>query len=281
MSEHPEWSQPNSLTSPADRGNGIYRAAVGAPPLNNEQVEHALNAMSEMSFVEKFPRIERQFADPSLPLQTYGLISFVPSKGATPDKDGVYGFMKLRGNFATTQEATERAQFLLREVDSYHKIFHAYVGRPFPITLDQKYSAKTEEVDIRKKAVEVVSEDVKAKRDKEKEEIEDIKRREKQLLDEAKPGYKPDPYEEYTVLRVKKAQLVWAYSQTQKKMEDMKKSIIKTRAQIIEMDAQNPEYAKEYFDRYMKARRDAGIADENNTEENFVKYMVEDIDLGF
>jgi hypothetical protein len=281
MSEHPEWSQPNSLTAPADRGSGVYRASVGVPPLNNEQVEQAMNAMSEMSFVEKFPRVERQFADPALPLQTYGLISFVPSKGATPDKDGVYGFMKLRGNFATTQESSERAQFLLREVDSYHKIFHAYVGRPFPITLDQKYCAKTEEIDIRKKAIEVVSEDVKAKRDKEKEEIEDIKRREKQLLDEAKPDYKPDPYEEYTVLKVKKAQLVWAYSQTQKKMEDMKKSIIKTRAQIVEMDAQNPEYSKEYFDRYMKARRDAGISDENNTEENFVKYMVEDIDLGF
>lgn len=281
MTEHPEWTQPNSLTSPADRGTGVYRAAVGAPPLTNSQVEEAMNAMSEMSFVEKFPRVERQFADPALPLQTYGLISFVPSKGATPDKDGVYGFMKLRGNFATTQESSERAQFLLREVDSYHKIFHAYVGRPFPITLDQKYCNRTEEVDIRKKAVEVVSEDVKAKRDKEKEEIEDIKKREKQLLDESKPGYKPDPYEEYTVLRVKKAQLVWAYSQTQKKMEEMKKSIIKTREQIVEMNSQNPNFEKEYFDRYMKARRDAGIADEHNTEENFVKYMVEDIDLGF
>ena len=31
----------------------------------------------------------------------------------------------------------------------------------------------------------------------------------------------------------------------------------------------------------MKAMRDAGIPDEHNTEENFVKYMVEDIDLGF
>jgi hypothetical protein len=281
MSEHPEWSKQNSLTSPNDRGDGKYKSDVAAPPLTDEQAESALAALSDTSFVTKFPRLERQFADPPIPLQTYGLLSFVPSKGASPDKDGVYGFMKVRGNYATSQEASERAEFLIRNVDSYHKIFQAYVGRPFPITIDQRYCAKTEEIDIRQKATEVVSEDVKAKRDKEKEEIEEIKKREKQLLAESKPDYKPDPYEEYTVLRVKKAQLVWAYVQTQKKIDDMKASIIKTRAQIEGMDSDNPEYAKEYKDRYFKARRDAGIADENNTEDNFIKYMVEDVDLGF
>ena len=281
MSEHPEWSKANSLTSPADRGDGKFRADIGAPPLTEDQVNNAISALSDMSMIEKFPRLERQYADPPIPLQTYGLISFVPSKGATPDKDGVYGFMKLRGNYATTQETSERAEFLIRNVDSYHQIFHAYVGRPFPITLDPKYCSKTEEINIRQKATEVVSSDVKAKRDKEKEEIEEIKRREKQLLDEAKPDYKPDPYEEYTVLRVKKAQLVWAYIQTQKKMDDMKASIIKTRAQIQTMDTENPEFSKEYLERYMKARRDAGIAEEHNTEENFMKYMVEDVPLDF
>jgi len=281
MAEHPEWTKQNSLTSPNDRGDGKYKSDVGAPPLTEEQVQSAMSALSDTSFVEKFPRLERQYADPPIPLQTYGLVSFVPSKGATPDKDGVYGFAKLRGNYATTQESSERAEFLLRNVDSYHQIYHAYVGRPFPITIDPKYCAKTEEINIRQKATETVSDDVKAKRDKEKEEIADIKRREKQLLAESKPDYKPDPYEEYTVLRVKKAQLLWAYVQTQKKMDDMKNSIIKTRAQIEAMDGENPEYAKEYKDRYFKARREAGIADENNTEENFVKYMVEDVDLGF
>lgn len=281
MAEHPEWSKQNSLTSPNDRGDGKYKSDVGAPPLTDEQTESAVQALSDTSFVDKFPRVERQYADPPIPLQTYGLISFVPSKGATPDKDGVYGFAKIRGNYATTQESSERAEFLIRNVDSYHKIFHAYVGRPFPITVDQKYCAKTEEINIRQKATEVVSEDVKAKRDKEKEEIEEIKKREKQLLDEAKPDYKPDPYEEYTVLRVKKAQLVWAYVQTKKKMDDMKNSIIKTRAQIAQMNEENPKYADEYKDRYFKARRDAGIADEHNTEDNFMKYMVEDVELDF
>lgn len=281
MSQHPEWSKPNSLTSTADRGDGKYRSDVGAPPLTEEQVNEAMIALNETSLVDKFPRVERQFADPPIPLQTFGLVSFVPSKGATPDKDGVYGFMKVRGNYASQQEASERAEYLIRNVDSYHRIFHAYVGRPFPITIDPKYCAKTEEINIRQKATETISEDVKAKRDKEKEDINAIKQREKALLDQTKDNFQVDPYEEYTVLRVKKAQLVWTYDKTFKQLEEMKKNIIATREKIKECEQANPDFAKNYFDRYMQARRDAGIPDDQNTEENFIKYMVEDIDLGF
>ena len=281
MSEHPEWSKPNSLTSTSDRGDGKYRSDVGAPPLIEEQVNDAMVALNNTSLVDKFPRVERQFADPPIPLQTYGLMSFVPSKGASPDKDGVYGFMKLRGNYATQQESNDRAEYLSRNVDSYHQIFHAYVGRPFPITLDPKYCAKTEEINIRQKATETISEDVKAKRDKEKEDIAAIKQREKALMEQTKENFQVDPYEEYTVLRVKKAQLIWTYDKTMKQLEEMKRNIISTRNKIAEHEKSNPDFGKEYFDRYMQARRDAGIPDELNTEENFMKYMIEDIDVGF
>jgi len=269
------------MTSPADRGDGKYRSDLGAQPLTEEQVDAAMADLNETSLIQKFPRVERQFADPPIPLQTYSLVSFVPSKGSTPDKDGVYGMMKIRGNYATPQEASERAEFLIRNVDSYHQIFHAFVGRPFPITIDPKFCAKTEEINIRQKATETISEDVKAKRDKEKEDIAAIKQREKELLEQNKESYKVDPYEEYTVLRVKKAQLVWTYEKTRKQLEEIKKSIISTRQKISEYDGENPSFSKNYFDRYMQARRDAGIPEEQNTEENFVKYMVEDIELDF
>ena len=254
---------------------------MSAPPLTEQQVSSAIEALVDTTLVDKFPRIEKKFADPAIPLQTIGLFSFVPSKGATPDKDGVYGFAKIRGNFATTTEAMDRAELLIRTVDSYHQIYNTYVGRPFPVTLDPKYAAKVEEIDIKKKATEVISEDVKARRDKEKEEMDSIKDREKQLLAESKEDYKEDPYERYTVLKVKKAQLVWGYAQTTKQLEEMKKVILKTRRDLEEMDQANPEYKEEYFARYLKARRDAGIPDDHNTEDNFVKYMVEDLDLGF
>lgn len=281
MSEHPEWSKINSLTSISDRGDGIFKSDFKSPALTEEQVTNAMSELNNTSFVEKFPRVERQFADPPIPLQTYSLVSFVPSKGATPDKDGVYGFMKVRGNYATVPEANERSEYLIRNVDSYHQIFHAYVGRPFPITLDQKYCSKTEEIDIRKKATETISHDVKEKRDKEKENIEEIKKREKALMEQAKGDYVVDPYEEYTVMKVKKAQLVWTYMKMVKQMDEMKSNIISIRQKIEDEDKKNPDFSKTYFDRYVQARRDAGIPDDRNSDENFMKYMVEDVDLGF
>ena len=62
-----------------------------------------------------------------------------------------------------------------------------------------------DQIDIRKKASDVISEDVKNKRQEEKKEIEQVKDREKKLLEESKEDYVQDPYEQYTVLKVKKA----------------------------------------------------------------------------
>lgn len=278
---HPEWSRVNSLTAPADREGEQFRATVSAPLLTEPQLEAAEKALINTSIVSNYPEFERQFVDPPIPGQKFGLISFVPSKGATPDKDGVYGFAKLRGHYDTDHEAIDRARSLIQSVDSYHKISVYHVGRPVPITLNSEYAATTTKVDIKNKVVSTVSEDIKVKREKEKAEIEEMKRREKQLLDEAKPDYTPDPYEEYTTLRVKKAQLIWTYNRTMEQLEKVKASIIKTRAEIARMDTENPGYSKEHVDRYMAARKAAGIPDESTTEETYMKFLVEDIDLGF
>jgi hypothetical protein len=271
----------HSLMSKSDRGDKVYKSDMRSPPLTEEEVDIAMKTLNDTSFVDKFPKIERQYADPAISLQTYGLVSFVPSKGATPDKDGVFGFAKIRGNYASQPEANERAEYIIRNVDSYHKIFQAYVGRPFPITVDEKYCANTEEVDIRKKATETISEDVKAKRDYQKKEIDEIKEREKRLLEEAKSDYEEDPFEKYVTLRVKKAQLVWGYKNTMDQLNKMKDVIIKTRVDITEQDALNPDFSSKHYDRYMSARKDAGLPDDMNTEDNFIKYLCEDVDLGF
>ena len=278
---HPEWSKVNSLTSPADRNGEPFRATVSAPPLSEDQFRSAEKALLSTSISDNYPALERQFADPPISGQKFGLISFVPAKGATPDKDGVYGFAKLRGHYETDHEAIDKARHLIQSVDSYHKISVYPVGRPIPITLNSEYAATTTKIDLKNKVVSTVSEDIKQKREKEKAEIDDMKRREKQLLDEAKPDYKPDPYEEYTTLRVKKAQLIWTYNRTREQLEKVKASIIKTRDDIARMDSENPDYSKEHLERYLAARKAAGIPDENNSEETYMKFLVEDIDLGF
>ena len=178
--QHPEWEKENSLTAPLDRDRvNKWKPESGAPVLTNSQTEEAMKVLNNTDFTDKFPMVDRTYADPTLPMQIVGLISFTPAKGATPNENGVFGFAKLRGNFASEIEATQRAEFLIRNVDSYHQVYHTYVGRPFPITTSSKYSAETDEIDIRKETTKSVSHNIKEKRSTDDQQIKEIKQREK------------------------------------------------------------------------------------------------------
>ena len=278
---HPEWERENTLTTPADRDpTKTFRGDQSSPALTEEQVNMAIKALDNTSFVDKFPKIERRYADPVIQLQQIGLISWVPAKGAKPNEQGVYGFAKLRGNFGTELEASEKAESLIRNVDSYHQIYHTYVGRPFPLTNNPNYVSDTTEVDIRKGTTESISNNIKNKKDEEQRITDEIKDREEMLLKDTTKKEADDPYELYTTLRVKKAQISWTYLETKKKLDEMKDIIIKTRGEIDDLDAKSDDYKKTYYEKYMEARRQSGLSDKQH-EDNFIKFMVEDADLGF
>ena len=286
---HPEQRKENSLTAPSDRDPArTYRPNQSAPPLTEPQVEAALEELNNTAYVRRFPDIERRYADPPVDLQKIGLFSFVPAKGATPNENGFYGFAKLRGNFSTATEANERAEWLVRNVDSYHQIYHTYVGRPFPLTVSSDYSKEVDRVDLRREMTKTISHDVKSKREKEQKDIEDIRRREQELMQRNKeiladPDYKepvnPElELDEYITLRVKKAQLTWTYLETQKKQKEVEGILAHTRRQLEKMEEKNPENKNKYFDKYMAARDQAGL-DTAKHQDNFIKFMVTDVDL--
>ena len=211
----------SSLTTPSDRDtNNKWKPDTLSDPLTREQTIEAVKELNITSFVEKFPKIDRTYADPPVNLQNYGLISFIPSKGSKPDKDGIYGFAKLRGNFNSEMEASQRAETIIKTVDSFHKIYTTYVGRPFPLTESSDYSADTTEVDIRNATTKSMSSDIKKKKQEEQQTINEIKDREKELLADTSKD-EEDPKELYTTLRVKKAQLSWTYLEHMKKMGDL------------------------------------------------------------
>jgi hypothetical protein len=279
---HEEWEKENSLTDPLDRDRvNKWRPEQGVAPLNDEQASTAFQTLNNTAFIDKFPKVDRTYADPVIPMQYIGLVSFTPAKGATPNENGVFGFAKLRGNFSTEIEAAQRAEFLIRNVDSYHQIYHTYVGRPFPITSSSKYSAETSEIDIRKETTQSISTDVKNKKEDEEREIREIKQREEKLIEESKRE-EVDPYDEYITLRVKLAQLSWTYLEHQRKMSEVKDIVIKTRKEIKDLDEMHPTFQNSYYEKYMKARRDAGIKEtKEESEKNFIKFLVEDAPLDF
>jgi hypothetical protein len=269
----------HSLTAPADRVKNPESTSynLGAAPLTETDVRNAMKELHVTSFTDKFPRLEKAFSDPPIPNQTYSLVSFTPAKGATPDKDGVFGMVKVRGTFATEDEAMLKAEYLIRNVDSYHSIFNTYVGRPFPLSVNSKYVNDTTEIDIRRKTTEEVSQNVRKKRDEEKQTMREIEDRQKELIADVEKK-EEDPYDVYTELMVKKAQLTWTYKETLKKMDEMKASILKTRDEVTKMRSENDDYHNKYMDKYLDARKKAGLPMDDNS---FIKYMAEDLDLGF
>ena len=119
----------SSLTNPKDRDTkNKWKPDTLSDPLTREQTIEAAKELNITSFVEKFPRIDRTYADPPVNLQNYGLISFIPAKGSTPNEDGIYGFAKLRGNFNSEMESSQRAETIIKTVDSFHKIYTTYVN---------------------------------------------------------------------------------------------------------------------------------------------------------
>jgi hypothetical protein len=270
-----------SLTSPLDRDReSKWRPDQGSPPLSEEEVSNAMNTLNNDSFTQKFSRVDRTYADPPVPLQNIALISFIPAKGATPDAMGVFGMAKVRGNYSTQTEADQRAEFIIRNADSYHTIHHAYVGRPFPITLSSKFSEETDEIDIRKATTSAVSSDIKQKKRDEQKEVNDIKKREQALREDVDKD-EEDPYETYVTLKVKHAQLAWNYLEHHKKIDEIKELVIKARKDVAELDQNHPSFQETYFQKYMDARNEAGIRKETKEEQksNFMRFLVEDVPL--
>lgn len=184
----------SSLTAPRDKVfvevRGKTRVACfsmkpAAPPLTEQQSGAALDANLDTSAVDdlhKFPMIERKYAYPPYRDQKFVAVSFLPSKTAVPDEDGVFGMMRLWGAFSTIEEAEAHASTVITNYDSYHAVNIAKTATPFFITSEKKYSRVTTKIRLDDVAKRMVTESVKEQLKKDKANTQELLRREKQLL---------------------------------------------------------------------------------------------------
>lgn len=266
-----------SLIAPADREEsgqiGAYKVKKTVS-ITDEQAQEAMDTLNIRGALEKlnsFPRVEKYICDPIHANQNYCLHSFVPSKGAQPDKDGVFGMLKCRGTFQTTDEMDARAEEIIRNVDSYHELYHGYVGKPFPFAVDPRYVEKTVDIDVKKKVVEEVSQSLKEKRAAEKKMIDDVKEQEEVLRESVEEDRVQDPGEQYTELRVKRANLIHTIVETKKRLVEVQTALRKTCKDIKQADRiSGKKYKKVFISRYMEARERAGIPE---SDDSLIKYL--------
>ena len=128
-------SSMSTLTSPNDMSESEIKSFVEhmkQPPLTDEETKEAAKELIDDDFTRNYNKYDRLYSDPSIGGQDVCLVSFIPSKDSKPDVHGIYGMVKVRGSYGNDNDARERAEFLLKNVDSRHKIYQTYVGRPFP-----------------------------------------------------------------------------------------------------------------------------------------------------
>lgn len=251
--------------------------------LNNQETHNATKTLIKKNLL--FPRSVKAINDPVILSQEFGLFSFTPAKDVKPNENGIYGVFKLRGNFATIDESQSYAEKLIRNHDSYNEIHTVRVGQCIPLSKKPELVEETDLVDLNKEIENIVSTDVKQKRQKEKQEMKTIQEREQQLLKENKEildgDYEQDPMEKYIMARVKKAQLMWTLVETRKRIEtEIVPAIKKAKLEIKEMNETYPEFDKQYYDRYIEARKSVGIQDQDKLNySHFMNYLLDDNDV--
>ena len=216
------------------------------------------------------------YIDPKIPGQHFGLVSFIPSKGATPDQDGCFGVLKIRGNFHSEEEADKWSERLVREYDNYSEIDIIYVGRPFPLMVNNEiYTRSTREIDIKKKIDDTTKGAIKDKMLKDQQELKDIQQRQSKLLNKSTEEQKEkslDDLEYYTELRVKKASALATIEDCHKREKEAELVQKEANVEIEKLDALYPEYQKQFMEKYENALRTIGA---DITKNPIVKYMKE------
>jgi hypothetical protein len=238
-------------------------------PLDISELSQEVSRLSDKNFTQlEYPRPNpktgtRRFnVDPALPRQKFGLVTFIPAKGASPDKDGCYGVFKLRGNFETEMEADKWSENLIRNFDNFAEIDYVFVGNYFPL-MDSNdiYTRSTREIDIRKLTNDTVKDAVRQKEMEEQKQIREIEERQRKLLDKSNEEEKDKSYTDldyYIQIRVKKANALYVIDEAQKKIKEAEGVVEKVSVEISDLDEKFPNYKDEFFSRYEAAIKATG-----------------------
>lgn len=261
----------STLSSPTDVKQEDIQSFVKQtkqPPLDEDETKAAVEDLYRDDYIKSYRKADRLYCDPSIPGQEFCLISYIPAKNAKPNEAGIYGMIKVRGTYRTAEEATEKATELINKVDSNHKIFQAYVGKPFPITDNKFYAA--EKHSVSDEIEKIAAHDVQVYHDKEKRELEEIRKAKEKLMEEVSDDYEESPIEKYIVSKIKRSNAVWIYKRCEDKMKELREIFKNSMNEINELDSEHPELKDQYVEKYRRDLSERNIAPD---EENIVRYF--------
>lgn len=216
-----------------------------------------------------YPQVVRSDIDFSVDNQAHGIVSLnlltepkvIPING---QKTRIYGFMKLRGNWADANQAKNKAATIVRQQDSKNMNRIAPVGCWVPICDSDCLTKEIVSVGDESESTEQqkVQELLARKNAKGQEQYErEIREREEEVKNA--PDHNDDPYslDFYTMKRVLSQRLDENIQQFQKKLDDLNASKAKNDDMICALNHVNPSYRDTWIDNLNSARRKVNIPD--------------------
>ncbi len=241
----------------------------GFPELKMDDVgKAAVNGQ----FVE-YPKIVRGDNDPYIPGQQYGLVSFILFD--TPRRfEGkpIYGFVKLRGNYDSSEVAKAKADKIILEFDSKYQVRAAPIGQYVPITDNDRVVQDL--IDVRESEKEIHLRD-NAIKQKEKE-IERQAREIREAEEKCRNG--PDEYDDqesirfYTMKRVTEMRVREACEAQLTKFAQLQKTLGETRLLLKKLEAKHVDYPCEWIGVYNDERAKSGLPKFVPSEKEFCDY---------
>ena len=250
----PEWLKPNH------------------PPLQGEQAEAATSQN-----VGVFPQVVRTLVDPPVSGQRFGLVSFMlfdEPRTFSGSSKPIYGYLKIRGNWADESQAKYEAGKIVREIDSKNKIRIAPVGSWLPITNEEAFDKERIDIALKKEEKSIYDESMKEKEAEQRRIKRELREREEELKNGGDLYDNPESIEYYSTQRVSEIRLLEAIENHYRQIETMKESLVTVRKKMIPLEEKYPKYQTQWVDRYNEERRKTGIPDYVPGEE-FEKEHVE------
>jgi len=268
-------------------------ASEDTPSLTQEELESAKKEL----IVHPYPVFNKKFSDDFIKKgdPQYALFSFIPRsnkqlflfhKEIRPllsdeqkkrldeiedDETYIHGVAKIRGAYNKLKDAEDASDKIIQDVDSVNSVFICKIGDPFPLVI-KGFSEEVKKVDVKNIVEQSIIENIRQKRAREQKQIEEIKQREQQLTQPVEVSPYISDLDNYITMRVGLAHTRFEKDKIKQKDVDLDKKEKQLVSKLLEMDNKNPNFEKEYMDRYMKGRESVGF-NANATLEGYLSYI--------
>ena len=223
---------------------------------SNQLTDAQLKSACE-ELIVKFPKVQRLPVDPPLAGQNTALFSF---KLLPQPVNGVYGFLKFRGAFATDADWEAHAKNIIRTIDSKHHIYPYQQGRWMPITVNDDFVQEALEVSKNDEIVNIFNQKEKQEDIEAKQRVREIKDRERKLMEQIRDQTPDTDSLDYYAQQVMKIQQLESWLETMRKRKrDMLKALEAGKAEMKRVEKEHPEYLDQVNDKIITIKKEIGL----------------------